>query len=101
MPKHAKPHDTFILREGDGHLTVSGFDPGDKALLDFGSYSDILFLGAVTDGLSFTTFAGETFVFTVADLNDDGKLDTMVTHGDDSLTLLGVSGLHGCDFAGG
>lgn len=96
-----KGADTFVLREGGGHDVVADFADGDRVMLDFGSYSDILFLGEVTDGLSFTTFAGETFDFTVADLNGDGVLDTRVSNGGDSITLLGVSGLHGADFAGG
>lgn len=95
--------DYFVLREGGGNDVVTDFNKaeGDHVLLDFGGYSDIMGLFEVTDGLSFTTFTGETFNFTVQDLNGDGVFDTMVSHGDDSITLLGASGLFGADFMGG
>lgn len=104
-PLHDSGRDTFVLRAGGGHDIVTDFQvaDGDKVLLDFGSYSDILFIGEVTDGLHIDTFNGQGFDFTVADLNGDGIADTRVTSTDtgDSVTLLGVSGLHGADFMGG
>jgi Ca2+-binding RTX toxin-like protein len=95
--------DTFVLREHGGHDTVTDFQQGvDKVLFDFGDYSDILFLGQVTDGLHFTDFGGDTFDFTVKDVNGDGTVDTLITvNNDDSILLLNASGLYGYDLVGG
>ena len=85
--------DQFILREGDGHITVDGFNrlQGDRVLFDFGGYSDVLFLGSLSDGLEFTSFAGTQFSFHSVDANGDGIMDTRIdVNGTDSITLLGV-----------
>jgi hypothetical protein len=85
--------DQFILREGQGDIVVEGFDrsDGDRALFDFGGYSDVLFLGGLSDGLEFTSFAGTHFSFHSVDANGDGIMDTRIdVNGTDSITLLGV-----------
>jgi hypothetical protein len=86
--------DVFILRDGDGHLTVAGFEPGsDRIMFDFNSYSDVLGpLGRLSDGLTFTDFTGLTTIqVNATDTNNDGITDTTFTVGDDSITLLGIA----------
>lgn len=96
--------DTFTLHEGDGNLVVEGFQVGvDNLMLVFHSYSDVLGpLGYFRDGQQFDDFTGQTHIaVTIADLNDDGRLDTRFTVGGDSITLLGVSGMTTGDLMGG
>lgn len=86
--------DIFILREGDGDLTVEGFQPGtDRVMTDFNSYSDILGpLGFHYDGQQFYDFTGLThYSFSIVDANADGIADTRIDVNDDSITLLGIS----------
>jgi hypothetical protein len=85
--------DIFILREGQGDLTVEGFQPGiDRVMFDFSSYSDVLGpLGRLYDGLTFDDFTGGThFVVSAVDANGDGITDTRFDANEDSITLLGV-----------
>src|SRR5438093_13535695 len=46
--------DTFVLRSGGGHDVVTDFDPaaGDRVLFDYGTYSDVMFFGALSDGMT-------------------------------------------------
>ncbi len=84
--------DTFVLRSGGGHDVVTDFNPaaGDKVMLDFGSYSDILYLGKLYDGLSFSNSTGTAqFTVTASDYNNDGHMDTVITANEDSIVLLG------------
>jgi Ca2+-binding RTX toxin-like protein len=84
--------DTFVLRSGHGHDTVSDFDPnvGDRVLFDFGSWSDLLYMGRLSDGLEFSNFTGTAnFVVTGGDFNADGVTDTRISANEDSITLLG------------
>lgn len=86
--------DKFVLREGQGDLTVEGFQPGiDRVLTDFNSYSDIVkFTGRMYDGLTFTDFTGLThYTVSAVDANADGIIDTRFDVNEDSITLLGVS----------
>jgi uncharacterized protein YqfA (UPF0365 family) len=86
--------DRFIIREGQGDITVVGFEEGkDKILADFNSYSDVFGpLGSFTNGQQFTDFTGLTTVTVdYADFNNDGLTDTRLTfNGEDSITLLSV-----------
>lgn len=84
--------DMFVLRSGGGHDVVTDFDPaaGDRVMLDFGSYSDILYFGRLSDGLQFDNFTGTAhFTVSAVDQNGDGIIDTMITANDDSIVLLG------------
>ena len=84
--------DTFVLRSGGGHDVVTDFNPaaGDKVMLDFGSYSDILYLGKLSDGLSFENSTGTAqFTISASDVNGDGRTDTVITANEDSIVLLG------------
>ena len=84
--------DTFVLRSGGGHDVVTDFNPaaGDRVLLDFGSYSDILYLGKLSDGLSFSNSIGTAqFTVSASDYNGDGHVDTVITANEDSIVLLG------------
>jgi hypothetical protein len=84
--------DTFVLRSGGGHDVVTDFNPaaGDRVMLDFGSYSDILYLGALHDGLSFSNSTGTAqFTISASDYNGDGHTDTVITANQDSIVLLG------------
>ena len=84
--------DTFVLRSGGGHDVVTDFNPaaGDRVMLDFGSYSDILYLGKLSDGLSFSNSTGTAqFTISASDYNGDGKVDTVITANEDSIVLLG------------
>jgi len=84
--------DTFVLRSGGGHDVVTDFNPaaGDKVMLDFGTYSDILYLGRLSDGLSFENSNGSAqFTISASDYNGDGRMDTVITANEDSIVLLG------------
>ena len=86
--------DVFVLREGQGDITVSGFDvTEDKILFDFNSYSDVLGFGQdISDGSVITDFTGQTRILVEAiDANSDGITDTRFTVGEDSIILLGVA----------
>lgn len=86
--------DRFMLREGGGHDTVEGFQPGiDRLGFDFSSYSDVLGFGPLHDGQVITDFTGGTSILVEAiDANGDGITDTLFTvNGSDSVTLLGVA----------
>lgn len=107
--------DIFVIREGGGDDVITDFvfkdNHGkkgfnvDHVLLDYGAYSDVLFLGPVIDGLVVNSVSGATFTFNIADFDGDSVLDTRVTidysGGTDTVTLLGVSGLTGAAFMGG
>jgi hypothetical protein len=85
--------DQFALREGDGDITVEGFQAGiDRILTDYNSYSDVVKMtGQWYDGLTFTDFAGQThYTITAVDANGDGIADTRIQVNEDSITLLGV-----------
>lgn len=98
--------DTFVLRSGGGHDVVSDFNPadGDRVMFDYGSYSDVMYLGQLYDGLSWANPIGTaTFTVSAADYNGDGTVDTMVTANSDSIVLLGWSPdqLYGWSLIGG
>jgi hypothetical protein len=85
--------DQFALREGDGDITVEGFQAGiDRILTDYNSYSDVVKMtGQWYDGLTFTDFTGLThYTITAVDANGDGITDTRIQVNNDSITLLGV-----------
>src|SRR3569833_2056875 len=52
--------DKFVLRSGGGHDVVTDGNPaaGDRIMFDYGSYSDVLFLGALHDGMTFSNSIG-------------------------------------------
>src|SRR5438128_4910493 len=85
--------DKFVLRSGGGHDVVTDFNPaeGDRVMFDYGTYSDILYSGQLSDGLTFQNFTGTaTFHVSATDYNGDGITDTTITVNDsDSITLLG------------
>lgn len=97
--------DKFVIREGQGDITVEGFEAGkDKILADFNSYSDVFGpLGSFTNGQRFTDFTGlTTVVVNYADYNNDGLTDTRLTfNGEDSITLLGVGSIGSGSLMGG
>ena len=84
--------DKFVLRSGDGHDVVTDFNPllGDRVMFDYGTYSDVMFLGALYDGKTWTNSTGTaTFTVSATDVNGDGQTDTTISVNDDSITLLG------------
>jgi Ca2+-binding RTX toxin-like protein len=86
--------DVFVLRSGGGHDVVMDFDAasGDRVMFDFGTYSDVMVFGRLSDGQSWSNFNGSaTFGVTAADVNGDGVTDTVLSANNDSITLLGVS----------
>jgi hypothetical protein len=101
-------NDTFILH-GDGFRTISGFDPAhDRVMFDVNhSYSDILYLGQLSDGLEFDTFSGAHLSVHAGDYNGDGIMDTQVSlsgiDGTATAILLSVDpdSLYGWNLAGG
>ena len=102
--------DTFMVREGASHITISGFNPSlDRLMFDYGSYSDILApIGSIHDGAVFQNFIHTaTWTITSADVNGDGIRDTHITvdyaGGQDVVDLLSVSAsaLNDWNIAGG
>ena len=99
--------DRFYVRAGDGHEVVSGFDPSeDRVLFDIGhAYNDILYLGQLSDGLTFDNGYGTaSFTVSAADENHDGITDTLIAASSgDSITLLGITptDLYGWSLVGG
>ena len=86
--------DVFILRSGGGDDVVTDFNAaaGDRIMFDYGTYSDIMVFGRLSDGQTWTNFNGSaTFTVNASDANGDGVVDTVISVNDDSITLLGVS----------
>jgi len=86
--------DKFVLRSGGGHDVVTDFNPaaGDRVMFDYGSYSDVLYMGQLHDVLSFSNSTGTaTFSVSAVDYNHDGVMDTLISVNDDSIALLGWS----------
>jgi len=86
--------DTFVLRSGGGDDVVTDFDAasGDRVMFDYGTYSDFMVFGQLSDGLTWTNFNGSaTFSVNAADVNGDGVVDTVLSANNDSITLLGVA----------
>ena len=86
--------DTFVLRSGGGDDVVTDFDAasGDRVMFDYGTYSDFMVFGQLSDGLTWTNFNGSaTLSVNAADVNGDGVVDTVLSANDDSITLLGVA----------
>src|SRR5687767_10869786 len=74
--------DTFILRSGGGHDVVTDFNAsaGDRVKFDFGTYSDIMVFGRLSDGQAWSNFNGTAqFLVTASDVNGDGLTDTVVS----------------------
>lgn len=99
-PKAAAPVTIFVQ---DGASTISDFHAGDKLLFVGSSYSDILYLGKLYDGLQFETFTGEHFSVSAVDVNHDGIMDTEIAGSGSVVDLLGWSpdGLWGWQLMGG
>jgi Ca2+-binding RTX toxin-like protein len=97
--------DKFVIRSGGGHDVIQDFDPnaGDRMLVDwYGSYSDITYLGQLTDGLTFQTPTGGNIHVSIGDINGDGMLDTTISNDSgDSITALNHSDLWGWSLMGG
>jgi Ca2+-binding RTX toxin-like protein len=90
--------DTFVLRRGGGHDIITDFvmtdslATTDQVLLDYGTYSDILWFGLLGDGLTFNNFNNTaTFSIRAADVNADGVVDTVIQADSDSITILNYS----------
>jgi hypothetical protein len=101
--KHAKPSAPVTYFVQDGATTITDFHVGDKLLFVGDSYSDILYLGQLHDGLSFDTFTGEHFSVAAVDANHDGVTDTQIVGSDSIVTLLSVDpdSLYGWSLMGG
>jgi Ca2+-binding RTX toxin-like protein len=83
--------DKFVLRSGDGHDVITDFsvDQVDRVLLDYGSYSDYIRFGMLGDGLTFNNFINTaTITIEAADVNSDGRVDTIIHVNSDSITIL-------------
>ena len=86
--------DVFILRSGGGDDVVTDFNAaeGDRVMFDYGTYSDIMVFGRLSDGQSWSNFNGSAeFSVAAADVNGDGVTDTVLSANNDSITLLGVA----------
>jgi Ca2+-binding RTX toxin-like protein len=86
--------DTFILRSGGGDDVVTDFNAaeGDRVMFDYGTYSDVMVFGRLSDGQTWQNFTGTAmFSVSASDVNGDGVVDTVISANDDSITLLGVS----------
>lgn len=101
----------FVLRAGYGHHVIQNFDKYDptkkrdlfdKLLFDYGSYSDIMYLGRLYDKQIINSLAASFYVEAV-DINSDGQTDTKISVGNDSVTILNCSpsDLYGWQLMGG
>ena len=65
---------------------------GDRIMFDYGTYSDVMVFGRLSDGLTWQNFNGTArFTVSASDVNGDGVTDTVISANDDSITLLGVA----------
>lgn len=87
-----KGNDRFVLRKGGGHDVIYDFKPGeDTILFDFGTYSDAMVLGRLSDGQTWENFKNTARWRVLAwDNNGDGIKES---------TLIQV--FHGLDFREG
>lgn len=86
--------DTFVLRSGGGDDVVTDFNAaqGDRIMFDYGTYSDVMVFGRLSDGQTWQNFNGTArFTVSASDVNGDGVTDTVISANDDSITLLGVA----------
>ncbi len=86
--------DTFVLRSGGGDDVVTDFNAaeGDRIMFDYGTYSDVMVFGRLSDGLTWQNFNGTaTFSVSALDVDGDGVTDTVISANEDSITLLGVA----------
>jgi hypothetical protein len=101
----------FVLRAGYGHYVIQNFDKYDpskkrdtydKIMFDYGSYSDMLKLGVLYDKEVINGVAAD-FYIEMVDHNADGKPDTRISVGNDSITILNCapSNLYGWQLMGG
>jgi Ca2+-binding RTX toxin-like protein len=103
--------DVFVLREGGGFDVIDDFqirdnrnNNVDRVLFDFGTYSDVPWLGYAYDGFVYTNSQGDVFNFSNVDYNGDGVTDTRIdVSTGDGLVILGVAAeeLTGASFMGG
>ena len=86
--------DVFVLRSGGGDDVVTDFNAaaGDRIMFDYGTYSDVMVFGRLSDGQTWQNFTGSaTFNVSASDVNGDGVVDTVISVNEDSITLLGIS----------
>jgi Ca2+-binding RTX toxin-like protein len=97
--------DVYIERNGGGHDVITDFNAveGDRLMVDwYGSYSDITYLGKLTDGLEIHTITGGVIHIGVFDYDHNGSLDTVVSNDfGDSVAILNQPDLYGWALMGG
>lgn len=85
--------DVFVLSAGGGEDTITDFNPaeGDKIVFSYNSTLDAMFIGSLTDGMTWTSDTGGACWVESGDFNGDGYTDTEIYVNDVSVTILGYA----------
>jgi RTX calcium-binding nonapeptide repeat (4 copies) len=83
--------DVFVLSTGGGHDTITDFNPaeGDVIVFSYNSPLNAMFIGPLSDGMTWTSASGGKCWVEAGDFNRDGHMDTEVYVNDVSVTILG------------
>jgi Ca2+-binding RTX toxin-like protein len=83
--------DVFVLSSGGGHDTITDFNPaeGDVIVFSYNTPLDAMFIGSLSNGMTWTSDSGGQCWVEAGDFNGDGHTDTEIYVNDVSVTLLG------------